>query len=146
MSQAKKMTEADIAARVKKSGSYIHLKPTQVVHIVKQLKPADQSRCFTGSKTIKALDKTQSAGIVALFGLNGNTPVSKIPLAERRKIIKTTMGKNKELDTYLTENNLATSADLLIDKSVAGDFSPSNFWSLLDDIIKDIDLNLPVSD
>lgn len=151
MSQAKPkpkpkgMSDTEIAARVKKSGSYIHLKPKQVVHVVKQLSPTDQAKCFTGSKTMKALDKTQSAGIVALFGLNGDTPVSKIPLPKRRALIKATMGKNKEVDEYLKDNNLWDSATLDDDKEVAGDFSPSNFWALLDGIVKDIDLSDPDS-
>ena len=152
MSQAKKnntpkgMSDAEIASRVKKSGSYINLKPPQVVHIVKQLKPAWQTRCFNGSKTVSPLDKVETAGLIAIHGLNkDNSSISKMPVDARRKLIKDAMAKNDELNKFLTDNNLFDRASILVDKNMPGDFSPSNFWALLDEIVTDIDLSNPAS-
>ena len=144
MSQPKGMTSSEINSRVKKSCSYINLKPNQIVHIVSQLSLDQQKKCFSKAKKVEPLDKVETAGIIALHGIApANTPISKMKLADRRKLIKAAWGKNKELTSFLAENNLEERAKLLELKELPGDFSPRSFWELLDGIVKDLDLSNP---
>ena len=139
----KGMTASEIRSRVKKSGSYINLKPNQIVAIVLQLSPGEQKECFNDAKKLLPLDKVSTAGIVAIHGLNKDKPISKIPVAERRKLIRNAIGKNAELTKFLNENNLTEQAGLLQEKELPGDFKPSGIWKLIDGLLDELDLSNP---
>jgi len=138
----KKMTDDEIDSRTK-DNSYITLNKATIKKVIKQLPAATQVKCFGDKKTISPLDKFESAYLLSqipdLKAID-DRPISQIPLEEKRQIIKNAYEGNEEFKKIVDDEKLGTRAELLADKEVPGDFSPSNLWEILDEMIADLDL------
>jgi len=143
MAGKKGMSKTEISERTKDS-SYITLKKNQIVKIVSQLPPEHQKRCFSGEKTMKPLDKVETAyALTEVPDLKkiDQRPISKIPLKERWKIIQDWAKDHEDYKTFLVENNFWQRSQLDKEVSTPGDFSPSGLWSVLDEFLQDLDLS-----
>jgi len=141
----KKLTNQQILDRTK-AKSYIMLPQDHIVKVVSQLNAEQQKKCFGNEKTLKPLNPVQAAGILTVVeGLDkiDPRPISKIPIDDQRKIIKEQSAKNDAVKKFLEENGYWEQSQILKETTVAGDFSPSGLWSVIDDMIADMDFSRP---
>lgn len=133
------MKQKEILDRLK-SKTYISLKAEEVVRILKQFPEDKQKQCFADNKSIKPLDNlTATAAIANIENYEEKIekPLSKLTLNEKRAIVKNNLN---ELEDFLKNNGLWERAQLLKEKSIPGDFRPSKFWEVLDQLIPDYEL------